>query len=234
MKGEMKCIGLIGGMSWESSIEYYRIINQVVRNRLGGLHSARCLMHSVDFQDIEDLQQAGHWKRAAEILGDIAFRLEQGGADCILICTNTMHVVADEVQEVIQIPLLHIADATAERVLAEGINKVGLLGTKYTMEMGFYRDRLVDKFGLDVQLPTKEERILIDDVIFKELVLGKILEPSRSAFLEIIDKLINQGAEGIILGCTEIGLLVNPEDVTIPTFDTAQIHAEAAVDFALR
>ena len=229
----MKLIGLIGGMSWESSIEYYRILNETVRERLGGLHSARCLLYSLDFEEIEQLQQQGRWDTAAAYLTEAAKVLERGGADCIVICTNTMHIVADEVQNSIRIPLLHIADATAERVLADGYKRVGLLGTRYTMEKEFYRDRLTDKFGLEVLVPSKDERKFVDGVIFNELVLGELLVSSRSEFSKIIAGLVERSAQVIVLGCTEIGLLVSQDDVAVPLYDTALIHAEAAVEFAL-
>jgi aspartate racemase len=229
----MKLIGLIGGMSWESSIEYYRILNETVREKLGGLHSARCLLYSLDFEEIEQLQQQGRWDTAAVVLTEAARVLEHGGADCVVICTNTMHLVAEDVQQSIQIPLLHIADATAERVLADGYKRVGLLGTRYTMEKEFYRDRLTDKFDIEVLIPSEDERSYIDGVIFNELVLGELLDSSRSKFLETITGLVERGAQGIILGCTEIGLLVSQDDVAVPVYDTAVIHAEAAVEFAL-
>jgi aspartate racemase len=229
----MKLVGLIGGMSWESSIEYYRILNETVRERLGGLHSARCLLYSLDFEEIEQLQQQGRWDTAAVVLTEAAKVLEGGGADCIVICTNTMHLVADDVQLSIRIPLLHIADATAERVLADGYKRVGLLGTRYTMEKEFYRDRLVDNFDLEVLIPSEDERGYIDGVIFNELVLGELLDSSRAKFSKIIAGLVERGAQGIILGCTEIGLLVSQDDVAVPVYDTARIHAEAAVEFAL-
>ena len=229
----MKLMGLIGGMSWESSIEYYRILNETVRERLGGLHSARCLLYSLDFEEIEQLQQQGRWDTAAVVLTEAAKVLEGGGADCIVICTNTMHLVADDVQLSIRIPLLHIADATAERVLADGYKRVGLLGTRYTMEKEFYRDRLVDNFDLEVLIPSEDERGYIDGVIFNELVLGELLDSSRAKFSKIIAGLVERGAQGIILGCTEIGLLVSQDDVAVPVYDTARIHAEAAVEFAL-
>ena len=229
----MKLIGLIGGMSWESSIEYYRILNETVRERLGGLHSARCLLYSLDFEEIEQLQQQGKWDTAAANLIEAAKVLEGGGADCVVICTNTMHIVADEVQQSIEIPLLHIADATADRVFVDGFKRVGLLGTQYTMEKAFYRDRLVDKFSLEVLVPPKNERSYIDGVIFNELVLGELLDSSRFEFSKIIAGLVENGAQGIILGCTEIGLLVSQEDIAVPVYDTARIHATAAVEFAL-
>lgn len=229
----MKLMGLIGGMSWESSIEYYRILNETVRERLGGLHSARCLLYSLDIEEIEQLQQQGRWDTAAAYLIEAAKVLEGGGADCVVICTNTMHIIADEVQHSIQIPLLHIADATAERVLADGYKRVGLLGTRYTMEKDFYRGRLTDKFTLEVLVPPEDERSYIDKVIFDELVLGELLDSSRAKFRKIIAGLVERVAQGIILGCTEIGLLVSQDDVAVPVYDTARIHAEAAVEFAL-
>ncbi len=229
----MKLMGLIGGMSWESSIEYYRILNETVRERLGGLHSARCLLYSLDFEDVELLQAQGRWEPAAAYLIEAAKVLEGGGADCVAICTNTMHLVADEVQRAIQIPLLHIADATGARVLADGFKRIGLLGTRITMEEEFYRDRLVDKFSLEVLVPPEDERCFIDGVIFDELVLGKLRDSSRGKFIKIIAGLVERGAQGIILGCTEIGLLVSQEEVPVPVYDTARIHAEAAVEFAL-
>lgn len=230
----MKTIGMIGGMSWESSVEYYRIVNEVVRERLGGLHSAVCLMYSVDFAEIELLQHEGRWDEASEILCDAARSLARGGADCVVICTNTMHKLAEAVQAAVTIPLIHIADATALRIRANGIQKIGLLGTKFTMEEDFYCGRLVDKFGLDVITPPAGERDIVHQIIYDELCLGVIKDDSKSAYVNIMDGLIAQGAEGIILGCTEIGLLVSQPDSTVPLFDTTYIHAEAAVDFALK
>jgi aspartate racemase len=192
----MKLMDLIGGMSWESSIEYYRILNETVRERLGDLHSARCLLYSFDFEEIEQLQQQGRWDTAAVVLTEAAKVLEGGGADCVVICTNTMHIIADEVQHSIQIPLRHIADATAERVLADGYNRVGLLGTRYTMEKDFYRGRLTDKFTLEVLVPPEDERSYIDKVIFDELVLGELLDSSRAKFRKIIAGLVERGAQG--------------------------------------
>jgi aspartate racemase len=229
----MKLMGLIGGMSWESSIEYYRILNETVRERLGGLHSARCLLYSLDFEEIEQLQQQGRWDTAAVVLTEAAKVLEGGGADCVVICTNTMHIIADEVQHSIQIPLRHIADATAERVLADGYKRVGLLGTRYTMEKDFYRGRLTDKFTLEVLVPPEDERSYIDKVIFDELVLGELLDSSRANLEKSSPDSLREVRRGIILGCTEIGLLVSQDDVAVPVYDTARIHAEAAVEFAL-
>jgi len=230
----MKTIGMIGGMSWESTLEYYRIVNQEVKARLGGLHSAKCLLYSVDFEEIERLQREDLWTEAGEVLGRAAQGLEKGGADVILICTNTMHKVAKEVEESVAIPLLNIADATADKIIAAGMQKIALLGTRFTMEEDFYKGRLVDIFGLDVLVPNEPEMEVIHQVIYEELCLGKINRDSRKKYLDVIDRLKEEGAEGIILGCTEIGLLVKQEDTDIPLFDTTEIHARAAVDFALR
>jgi aspartate racemase len=226
-------IGLIGGMSWESSAEYYRIINREVRNRLGGVHSARSLMLSVDFGEIEHLQHHGEWDKLTEQMKDAAIRLERGGADFVLICTNTMHRMADAVAAAIDIPLLHIADPTAEKVKAAGFDRVGLLGTAFTMEQDFYKGRLKDAFGLDVLVPEADDRRVVHDIIYKELVAGEILLQSRMAYRGIIARLVARGAQAIILGCTEIMLLVSAEDSTVPLFDTTTIHAIAAVDRAL-
>jgi len=226
-------IGLIGGMSWESSAEYYRLINEGVRARLGGLRSARVLMWSFDFGEIEALQHAGRWDDAAALLVDAARRLERGGADFALLCTNTMHRVADQVQAGIGIPLLHIADPTAERVRAAGFSRVGLLGTAFTMEQAFYKGRLRDRFGLDVLVPGDEDRALVHRVIYDELVQGRAEPASREAYRAVIARLAERGAEAIILGCTEIMLLVRPEDSPVPLFDTTALHAAAAVERAL-
>ena len=228
----MKTIGLIGGMSWESSAEYYRIINETVKEKLGGLHSAKCIMYSLDFEEIEKLQHRGKWKEATELMIDAAKRIEKGGADFILICTNTMHKMADEVQSNIKIPLLHIADATAEKIISKGLKKVGLLGTKFTMEEDFYKGRL-SKFGLDVIIPEEDEREIIHSIIYKELCLGEIKGSSKEKFKKIIENLVYKGAEGIILGCTEIPLLIKQEDSPVPLFDTTKIHAQSAVELSL-
>ncbi|WP_010199831.1 aspartate/glutamate racemase family protein [Bacillus sp. m3-13] len=228
----MKVIGLIGGMSWESSVEYYRIINQEVKRRLGGLHSAKCLLYSVDFDEIERYQSGGAWDKAGEVLGDAARSLEMGGADFIVICTNTMHKVVNEIQSKITIPLLHIADATAAQIKEKGINSVGLLGTRYTMEQDFYKSRL-EMNGIKVIVPSEQEREIINKVIYEELCLGKIQEKSRDYYKKVIHGLIESGAKGIILGCTEIGLLVKPGDSDVPLFDTAYIHALEAVNMSL-
>ncbi len=226
-------IGLIGGMSWESSAEYYRIINEAVRDRLGGLRSARCLMWSFDFGEIEALQHAGRWNEAAALLTDAAQRLERGGADFFLICTNTMHRMADPVQAAVSIPLLHIADPTAERIKARGFTRVGLLGTAFTMEQDFYKGRLQRRFGLDVLVPEAEDRAVVHRIIYDELVQGRAEPASRDAYRAVIARLAGRGAEAVILGCTEIMLLIGPGDSPVPIFDTTRIHAEAAVERAL-
>jgi aspartate racemase len=229
----MKTIGLIGGMSWESTLEYYRIINETVKTKLGGLHSAKCILYSVDFAEIELLQRQGKWSEMAFILTAAAQQVEGAGAEVIVICTNTMHKVADDIQAHISIPLLHIADATARQVKAAGIHKIGLLGTRYTMGEDFYISRLIKKYGLDVIIPDAPERETVHRVIFDELVVGDIRQTSKDQYLKIIAHLIDQGAQGIILGCTEIGMLIHPEDCRVPLFDTTCIHAEAAAEFAL-
>jgi aspartate racemase len=229
----MKMIGLIGGMSWESSAQYYRIINQNVRERLGGVHSARSLMLSVDFGEIEKLQHNGNWSAlTAEMIG-AAQQIERGGADFILICTNTMHRMADEVEGGITIPLLHIADPTAEKIVAAGYKRIGLLGTAFTMEQDFYKGRLAERFGLDVLVPDDADRAIVHRVIYDELVAGQVVPASRALYRDIIARLVEQGAEAIILGCTEIMLLVDESDSAVPLFDTTRLHAEAAVDRAL-
>ncbi|WP_406268812.1 aspartate/glutamate racemase family protein [Streptomyces sp. NBC_00191] len=228
----MKTIGLIGGMSWESSAEYYRLLNELVRERLGGLHSAKCVLHSVDFAEIEELQVAGDWARAGEILADAARGLEAAGADLLLICTNTMHKVAGQVEAAVSVPLLHLADATADAVRAQGLGRVGLLGTAFTMEQDFYRDRLAGH-GLDVLTPDAEGRALVHRVIYEELCLGVVREESRAAYQDVIAELVAAGAEGVVLGCTEIELLIGEKDSPVPVFPTTRLHAEAAVDAAL-
>jgi aspartate racemase len=229
----MKVIGLIGGMSWESSVEYYRIMNEEVKRRLGGLHSARCLLYSVDFEEIERYQSEGDWKKAGETLGDVARSLEKGGADFIVICTNTMHKVIGDIQKKIRIPILHIADAAANQIKKQGINSVGLLGTKYTMEQDFYKSRL-ESNRIKVMVPNDNEREIVNKVIYEELCLGKVQQKSRDYYKKVIRGLIETGAEGIILGCTEIGLLIKPEDSEVPLFDTTYIHALEAVNMSLR
>jgi aspartate racemase len=230
----MKTIGLIGGMSWESSIEYYRLINEQVRNRMGGNHSAKSVMVSVDFAEIEELQHQGRWAEAADLLVTAARNLELAGADFVVLCTNTMHKVAEEIQNAIHIPFLHIADATAQPILSSGLRNVGLLGTRFTMEESFYKERLKEKFGLNVLIPGEGDREFVHHVIYNELVKGVIKETSRGEFLKIISKLVENGAQGVILGCTEIGLLVKSADCSVPVFDTTQLHAKAAVDYALK
>lgn len=230
----MKTIGLIGGMSWESSSEYYRIINQQVSARLGGLHSADCLMYSFDFAEIEELMREGKWDVITRKVIEAAQRLESDGADCIVICTNTIHKLAVQVQGNVSIPLIHIADAAGERVKSAGLKVVGLLGTRFTMEGDFYTARLLNQHQIEAIIPGKADREIIDRVIFEELVRGVIKADSKAEYIRIISGLIEQGAEGIILGCTEIPLLIQQEDVPVPVFDTTRIHAEAAVDFALK
>ncbi|GIO56827.1 aspartate/glutamate racemase family protein [Paenibacillus cineris] len=229
----MKVIGLIGGMSWESSALYYRMINEEVRSRLGGLHSAKCLLYSVDFEEIERYQAEGAWEKAGEVLGQTARTLEKGGADFIVICTNTMHKVVDDIQSQINIPILHIADATAAQIKESQIQKVGLLGTKYTMEQDFYKSRL-EQTGIQVIVPDRDDREAVNKIIYEELCLGKIHQESRDYYKKVIQGLIESGAEGIILGCTEIGLLVKPEDAEVPLFDTTYIHACEAVNLSLK
>ncbi|MFG2501335.1 aspartate/glutamate racemase family protein [Streptomyces sp. NPDC048441] len=228
----MKTIGLIGGMSWESSAEYYRLLNELVRERLGGLHSARCVLYSVDFAEIEELQVAGEWEQAGEVLARAAKGVEAAGADLVLICTNTMHKVADQVQGALSVPLLHLADATADAVLAAGVRRVGLLGTAFTMEQDFYRERLTAR-GLEVLVPDAEGRALVHRVIYEELCLGVVREESRADYLGVIAGLVTDGAEGVILGCTEIELLISQEHSEVPVFPTTRLHAEAAVRAAL-
>ena len=229
----MKTIGLIGGMSWESSLEYYRIVNEQVRAHLGGLHSAQTLMYSVDFAEIEAMQSAGQWDEAGKAMADAGLRLQNGGADFIVLCTNTMHKLVPQIEAAVQIPLLHIADATAARIQTAGMQTVGLLGTRFTMEESFYRGRLEDKFGLRVLTPPPAQRELVHRVIYDELCLGVTRAESRQEYRTILHQLAQAGAQAIILGCTEIGLLVNQSDSPVPLFDTTRIHAEEAVRMAL-
>ena len=229
----MKTIGMVGGMSWESSIEYYRITNERIHEKLGGLHSAKSVMVSVDFHDMEVLQREGRWDEATREMIAAARQVEKGGADFLVICTNTMHKMAEEVQQNINIPLLHIADATGRQITAAGLKKIGLLGTAFTMEQDFYKGRLAKKYGLEVLLPDKPERDLVHRVIYTELVLGIIDPVSQAQYKNIMLGMVSRGAQGIILGCTEIGLLVKQEDSQVPLYDTTRIHAEAAVDYAL-
>lgn len=229
----MKTIGLLGGMSWESTASYYRIINQLTKKRLGGLNSAKICMVSVNFAEIEALQSTGQWDAAAALLTGAAKSIERGGADALLICTNTMHKVAGQIEAAVSIPLIHIADATGEVLLQQQIKTIGLLGTSFTMEEGFYKERLKSKFGIEVLIPTADERQIIHTTIFDELCLGRIETASRDRFLSIIESCRQRGAEGVILGCTEIALLVNQQHTATPLFDTTAIHAEKAVDFML-
>jgi aspartate racemase len=229
----MKTIGLLGGMSWESSIEYYRIINQTARERLGGLHSAQCLMFSFDFAEIEALQMAGDWDTAAQKLADAAQDLERGGADGIVLCTNTMHKLAGAIESAVNIPLLHIADTTARKICDDGLKTIGLLGTRFTMEQDFYKGRLTDQFGLNVLVPDAAGIEIVHRAIYDELCLGIVRDDSRAAYLRVMDDLAARGAQGIILGCTEITLLIKPEHTALPLYDTTYLHAVAAVDWAL-
>jgi len=229
----MKVIGLLGGMSWESTALYYRILNQQVKQRLGGLHSAQLVLYSVDFQPIEQLQAAGEWQQAGEMLAAAAQNLERAGAQFIVLCTNTMHKVAPQISAAVSVPLLHIADATGRRIQQAGLRKVGLLATRFTMEQAFYRGRLEQQFNLQVIVPEEEDRALVHQVIYHELCLGTINPASRQRYRQIMQQLVDQGAEAIILGCTEITLLVDDSDASVPLFDTTLIHAEEAVNQAL-
>ncbi|OEC03565.1 aspartate racemase [Lysinibacillus sphaericus] len=229
----MKTIGLIGGMSWESSAMYYRLLNEQVKQQLGSLHSAKCILYSVDFQEIEYYQANEQWQNAGEILGEAAWSLEKAGADFIVICTNTMHKVIEFIEAHLTIPILHIADATAVQIQQAGLQTIALLGTKYTMEQDFYKHR-IEQFGINVMVPNDEERTMVNQIIYEELCLGKIEPTSKETYLQIIERLVKSGAQGIILGCTEIGLLIQQEDVQVPVFDTTIIHALAAVDDALK
>jgi aspartate racemase len=228
----MRTIGMLGGMSWESSAEYYRLANELVREKLGGLHSARCVLHSVDFADVERLQVAGRWDAAGYLLAEAARGLQAAGADLLVLCTNTMHKVADQVQAAVEIPLLHLGDATAAAVLGEGLATVGLLGTAFTMEQDFYRDRLAGH-GLKVLIPEAQDRAVVHRAIYEELCLGVVRESSRDAYRAVIGRLVDAGARGVILGCTEIELLIRPEDSPVPVFPTTRLHVEAAVERAL-
>ncbi len=229
----MKIIGLLGGMSWESTLGYYRAINEGVKKALGGLHSARLVLYSVDFDPIEKLQHDGDWEGTAKILSQAALRVQSAGADFLVICTNTMHKIAPQIEAVLAIPLLHIADATAEVLVQNGISKVGLLGTAFTMEQDFYKGRLIQQYGLNVLVPDDEDRKIVHRVIYQELCLGKLKSDSKAEYLRIIDSLARQGAEGVILGCTEIGMLVSQQDTDVKLFDTTAIHADKAVEYAL-
>lgn len=229
----MKTIGLLGGMSWESTVSYYKEINEGVKAALGGLHSAKICLYSVDFDEIEKLQHSGKWDEAAKILSNAAQAVEAGGAEMLLICTNTMHRVAEDIQSSISIPLIHIADATAEKLVNDGVERVGLLGTKFTMEQGFYKNRVSEKYGIEVIIPIEQDRETVHDVIYKELCLGKISDNSRSKYIEIVDKLFSEGAEAVILGCTEIALLIQQQHTPVPLYDTTKIHAARAVELAV-
>lgn len=228
----MRTIGLLGGMSWESSALYYRLLNEAVRERLGGLHSARCVLLSVDFAEMARLQESGDWQRAGELLAEDARSLQAAGADLVLLCTNTMHTVADAVTAGLDVPLLHIGDSTAEAITAAGLTRIGLLGTRYTMEQPFLADRLAAA-GLEVLVPGADDRDLVHRVIYDELVLGVVREESRAAYRAVVDRLVARGAQGVVLGCTEIELLVGPDDVAVPTFPTTALHVAAAVRAAL-
>ncbi len=229
----MKTIGLIGGMSWESTVPYYRQINEGVKDRLGGLHSAKLVLYSVDFHEIERLQHSGDWQAAGQVLGEAARSLERAGADFLVLCTNTMHKVAASIEAAVEIPLLHIADATGAEIRRAGHSVVGLLGTRFTMEQAFYRDRLRDSYGLQVLVPGEEDRQVVHRVIYDELCLGVTNAASRAEYRRIMSDLVSRGAQAIILGCTEISLLVGPQDASVPLFDTTAIHARAAVEEAL-
>jgi aspartate racemase len=229
----MKTIGLIGGMSWESTVPYYRIANETVKARLGGLHSAKLVLYSLDFHDIEQLQHAGDWAAAGEVLAQAARSVEAAGADFLVLCTNTMHRVADAIEEAVEIPLLHIADVTAKEIRRSGLTTVGLLGTRFTMEQEFYRGRLSDRHGIDVLVPDLPERELVHDVIYRELCLGTVTAQSREKFRSVIRGLVDKGAQGVILGCTEISMLVGVDDSPVALFDTTVIHARRAAERAL-
>lgn len=228
----MKTIGLIGGMSWESTVPYYEIINETVKNKLGGLHSARIILYSVEFDEIEKCQSSGDWDKSAAILGDAAKKLEAAGDDFIIICTNTMHKVAPQIQEMINIPIVHIAEATADELKKNGIRKVGLLGTRYIMTQDFYKQKLIEQ-GIDVIIPDEHDVEIVNSIIFNELCVGEIKDVSREKYKEIIHKLKKAGAEGVILGCTEIGLLIHQKDSELQVFDTTMIHAQKAAEIAL-
>lgn len=229
----MKTIGLIGGMSWESTVTYYQIINETIKKELGGLHSAKILLYSVDFAEIEKCQANGDWEKSAEILSEAAINLEKAEADFILICTNTMHKVAPQIQSKINIPIIHIAEATAHELKENSIKKVALLGTKYTMTQDFYKSKIKEA-GIEVIVPDEKDIETVNDIIYNELCLGKILQTSKEKYIEVIEKLSKKGAEGVILGCTEIGLLINQKDTSLPVFDTTKIHAEKAAILSIK
>jgi len=229
----LKIIGLIGGMSWESTIPYYRQINESIKERLGGLHSAKVVLYSVDFHEVERLQHFGDWEAAGALLADAARALESAGADFLVLCTNTMHKVAPAIEAAVRIPLFHIADPTADAIKNAGLSIVGLLGTRFTMEQAFYKDRLNQRHGLQVLIPNQQDREIIHRVIYEELCLGKVIDESRTEYRRVMANLIGQGAEAIILGCTEISLLVDQRDSSVPLFDTTSIHARTAAEWAL-
>jgi aspartate racemase len=229
----MRTIGLIGGMSWESTVHYYRHINEAIKARLGGLHSAQLVLVSVDFHHIERMQSAGEWQAAGEHLAECARALAAAGAECVVICANTMHKVAPQIEAAVRLPLLHVTDATGEAIRRAGLSKVGLLGTRYTMAEPFYKDRLRERFGLEVLIPDEADRAAANRIIFEELVRGQVLEASRVAMRRIMVRLVERGAQGIILGCTEFSLLLGDEDASVPLFDTTLLHAQAAVEWAL-
>ncbi|MFM2483824.1 aspartate/glutamate racemase family protein [Celerinatantimonas yamalensis] len=229
----MKTIGLLGGMSWESTASYYAAINRGIKSRLGGLHSAKICLYSVDFDEIEKLQHEGKWAETAEILSRAAHLVEQGGADFLMICTNTMHKVVSEIESAITIPVLHIADATAQLLVRDQVNKVGLLGTRFTMAQDFYKGRLIDKFGIEVVVPNADDQTIVHDVIYNELCQGIVRAESKLQYLTIISKLQKQGAQAVILGCTEIALLVGQHDTDVPVYDTTEIHANSGIELAL-
>ena len=228
----LKTIGLIGGMSWESTVTYYQTINRVIQAELGGLHSARCILYSVDFHEIAEFQSTGCWEKCAKALSDIALALEKSGADFIVLCTNTMHKTADDIAKAISIPILHIAEMTAQELRENQIKKIALLGTKYTMEEDFYKSRLISN-NIDIVIPEEEDRLFINNTIYNELCLGIISDKSKERFLKIIDEAVNTGAQGVILGCTEIGLLIQQQDTAVPLFDTARIHAAKSALFSI-
>lgn len=230
----MRYLGLIGGMSWESTAEYYRLINRGVAERLGGLHSARILLHSVDFAEIAELQQAGDWGRAGALLAEAAAGLESAGAAGIVLCTNTMHQVAPAIEAAVSVPLLHIVDPTGEALRGAGVRRVGFLGTRYSMELPFWRDRLAERFGVELLVPVPEDREVVHRVIYDELCHGRIAQDSRAAYVKIIERLAAAGAQAVVLGCTEISMLVRPGDSPLPAFDTTALHAAAAVDFSVQ
>lgn len=230
---KMKTIGLIGGMSWESTVTYYQLINETIKEQCGGLHSAKILMYSVDFAEIEECQANGEWEKSGEILANVAQNLEKAGADFIVICTNTMHKVLPQIQESINIPIIHIADATADELEKQKIKKVALLGTKYTMTQDFYKERIIAR-GIEVIIPEETDVEIVNRIIYEELCLGEIREASKTEYIRIINQLKDEGAEGIILGCTEIGLLIKQEDSSLPVFDTTQIHAKVAAINAIK